>query len=322
MHDQGFYTGRHRPQASSPPHKVKPLSDNSGLVWADGPFPHLRFADLNGYDAFSHGVFTRLGGGSGPPYDSLNTSYTVGDRPVCVDDNLIRIEKAIGAGPLLFLNQVHEDDFLVIGGERAPIPKTIRRADALMTDRPGFPLMIKLADCQSVILYDPVQGAVANVHCGWRGHVKNILAKTVDGMAAGFGCRASDIVAAVSPSLGGPCCAEFTTHEEIFPVHFKEHMVRKDYFDLWDLSRRQLIEAGVKDVNIHISGICTRCRTDLFFSHRAEGLTGRFCTVAMLVDEGKRSRKSEVGSQKSAPPLAEGTAPPKDGGISATLRQV
>jgi YfiH family protein len=141
-----------------------------------------------------------------------------------------------------------------------------------------------VADCQSVILYDPVRKAVGNVHCGWRGHVRNILAKSVAEMTSGFGSRAEDLIAAVGPSLG-PCCAEFKTHETIFPAHFKAHMARRNFFDLWALSRAQLIEAGIKTRHVFISGICTRCRTDLFFSHRAEGLTGRFCTVAMLVDD-------------------------------------
>ena len=59
-------------------------------------------------------------------------------------------------------------------------------------------------------------------------------------------------------------------------------MVRKNYFDLWDLSRWQLMTAGLKKEHIEMARICTRCRTDLFYSYRAEGVTGRFATVAML----------------------------------------
>ena len=59
-------------------------------------------------------------------------------------------------------------------------------------------------------------------------------------------------------------------------------MVRKNYFDMWQISRRQLIEAGLNKENIEVAGICTRCRTDLFYSYRAEGTTGRFATVVML----------------------------------------
>ena len=59
-------------------------------------------------------------------------------------------------------------------------------------------------------------------------------------------------------------------------------MVRPNYFDLWEISRYQLLRAGLEERNIEIAGICTHCRTDLFYSYRAEGNTGRFATVAMI----------------------------------------
>jgi polyphenol oxidase len=59
-------------------------------------------------------------------------------------------------------------------------------------------------------------------------------------------------------------------------------MVRENHFDLWSLSSTQLIDAGVRRERIEVAGICTRCRTDLFFSYRKEGNTGRFGTAAML----------------------------------------
>ena len=89
--------------------------------------------------------------------------------------------------------------------------------------------------------------------------------------------------AAVGPSLG-PCCAEFRTYEEIFPPEFEKFMVRKNYFDLWAVSRMQLLDAGLDKAHVHIAGICTRCRTDLFYSYRGEGVTGRFGTVVMLAE--------------------------------------
>jgi copper oxidase (laccase) domain-containing protein len=128
---------------------------------------------------------------------------------------------------------------------------------------------------------DPKKKVIANVHCGWKGNALNILGSALGRMISDFGSRVSDIKAAVGPSLG-PCCAEFVTYEQIFPREFSRFMVRKNYFDLWEISRWQLMEAGIEGENIEIAGICTRCRTDLFYSYRAEGITGRFATVVML----------------------------------------
>jgi hypothetical protein len=105
--------------------------------------------------------------------------------------------------------------------------------------------------------------------------------RVIERMEKEFGCRAGSLYAAISPSLG-PCCAEFVTYRDIFPPCFRRFMVRENYFDLWALTRFQLQEAGLAAEKISVAGLCTKCRTDLFFSYRAEGVTGRFCIAAML----------------------------------------
>lgn len=59
-------------------------------------------------------------------------------------------------------------------------------------------------------------------------------------------------------------------------------MTQKAYFNLWEISRYQLLEAGLKNEHIEVAGICTRCRREMFYSYRGEGETGRFATVIML----------------------------------------
>ena len=163
--------------------------------------------------------------------------------------------------------------------------QSVGESDAVITNIPRLGLLVKQADCQAVFLYDPINRVIASVHCGWRGQKLGLLGLVVQRMEAEFGCSAANMLAAIGPSLG-PCCAEFITHKEIFPAEFTEFMIRDNYFDLWALSRRQLLDARLKSENIETAEICTRCRTDLFFSYRAEGVTGRFASVAMLTEPG------------------------------------
>jgi YfiH family protein len=246
---------------------------------------YLQFIFFSDYDYLTHGIFTRIGGVSKPPYDTLNTSYNVGDRPERVKKNLRIIKGAIGAGRLIFMNQVHGADIVILRKDDHSRIESDAYADALITDIPSVALMVKQADCQGVILYDPVKAVLAIAHCGWRGNVRNILGSVVAKMRSNFGCGESEILAAIGPSLG-PCCAEFTSYKEIFPEGFKGFMVRDNHFDLWEISRRQLIDAGLLENRIEIARICTRCNTDLFYSYRGEGATGRFATVAMLQETG------------------------------------
>ncbi len=241
----------------------------------------LQFPRLMSYNRLVHAVFTRKGGVSEAPYDTLNISYDTNDRPECVSKNMEIIRDAIGAKSLVFMNQVHGKEILVLRqhdfhGLKGPV-----NADAMVTDIPQLALMVKQADCQGVLLYDPTKDVVANVHCGWRGNVLNILKCVVERMTSEFGCFATDLAAAIGPSLG-PCCSEFVDYEDIFPEAFRLFMVRKAYFDLWKISRYQLLEAGLKNEHIEVAGICSRCKSHLFYSYRGEGETGRFGTVVML----------------------------------------
>jgi copper oxidase (laccase) domain-containing protein len=80
----------------------------------------------------------------------------------------------------------------------------------------------------------------------------------------------------------GPCCAEFKTYKDIFPEHFQKYMIGECNFDFWAISEMQLVDAGLNGDNIEKADICTKCRTDIFFSYRGEGISGRFATVAMI----------------------------------------
>jgi len=237
---------------------------------------------LAAFKELRHGFFTRQGGVSSEPYRSLNLSLTVGDRPEAVAENRRLVQEALGLDFLASASQVHGRREAVVAENPEDPVGEMEAADILLTDRPGVGLLIKQADCQAVALYDPGRRVVAIVHCGWRGQVQNVLAEAVTRLRVRFGCRPPDLYAVVSPSLG-PCCAEFLNFRREFPPEFWPYQVRPNYFDLWRLSRDQLLAAGLKPERLDLAGLCTRCRNDEFFSYRRDGVTGRQGTVIGLV---------------------------------------
>lgn len=250
---------------------------NNGLSY----YQYARFSTLPG---LIHGVFTRHGGLSQGPYQSLNLSSSVGDDPEKVAGNRALIKTVLGVDGLQSLNQVHGKKMVVIGnggGVAGTSGSGAESGDILMTCLPGQGLMIKQADCQSVVLYDPCHKAVANIHCGWRGNVLNVLGEAVKGMAATYGSRPAELFAGIGPSLG-PCCAEFIHYEREIPRPYWKYQIRPFYFDLWQLSRDQLLAAGLLEDRIELAGICTSCQTEDFFSYRKEKTTGRFATIIAL----------------------------------------
>ncbi len=245
--------------------------------------PKHEFGIFKAFPNVVHAVFTRHGGVSQKPFDSLNTGFSTGDDPECVSANRSRILKTVGASFVpVFLHQVHGSDIAVVENSPGPVP--VYRADGAVTKGPGKLLFVQVADCQSVLLYDPVQNVAANVHSGWRGSIKNIVGRCLDKMAEAFGTDPAAVAAGIGPSLG-PCCAEFINYRTEIPEALWGYRRNGTFcFDFWELTCDQLREKGVKSGNIENMNICTKCFSKDFFSYRKEKQTGRFATVIGILE--------------------------------------
>ncbi len=219
-----------------------------------------------------HGSFGRQGGVSLGSLAELNVGQSVGDEPWRVEQNRRLIREALGLPVLVSARQVHGAGVAVVATAPAA-DLELADCDALVSACPGVGLLICQADCQAVMLYDPVRRVAANVHAGWRGSALNIIAATIATMRQDFASRPEDLRAAISPSLG-PCCAEFVHYRRELPPEFQAYQVRENFFDFWAISRDQLLAAGLLPEHIEAARICTRCHAD-FFSYRRVRACGR-----------------------------------------------
>jgi YfiH family protein len=240
---------------------------------------YLQFEQLADFPEIAHGVFERKSGCSHAPFDRLNVSFSVGDDPLRVQRNRRLVAQWLEAPELVFSRQVHGDAVRVVdaaaGAAAAP------EADAMVTAQPGRFLVMQVADCQSILMYDPRRRVVANVHSGWRGSVANIAGRTLKAMQHRFGCSAADVRVGIGPSLG-PCCAEFVHYRDEIPRELWGYRRGAAHFDFWAMSRDQLMDGGIPGEQIEVSGLCTKCHTQRFFSYRADQTTGRFPAVIGL----------------------------------------
>ncbi|MDR3569461.1 MAG: polyphenol oxidase family protein [Syntrophobacteraceae bacterium] len=245
--------------------------------------PRITFQNLSRVAGLFHGVFTRRGGVSAPPYESLNVAANNGDSIEAVGENLARVKETAGVEWLVSSNQVHGDGLNFIDAKAAKklevrAPMLISPpGDALSTNMTDLGLLIKIADCQSILLVDPDSRVIANIHSGWRGSVLDIAGKTVRSLKR-LGLNPAKTLAAVSPSLG-PCCAEFINYKREIPEKFWPFRVGPLHFDFWALTRSQLTAAGLREENIEIAAKCTVCGKADFFSYRGEGETGRMASI-------------------------------------------
>lgn len=250
----------------------------------------IRFASI----AAPHAVSTRHGGVSKAPYASLNVGYGTPDEEDRVADNRRLLTAALGIAPEAVVagRLSHGNEVTVFHGTAIPaVARPVRSgsqrrdraflSDAAVSDVPGLYFLLTFADCVPLLFHDPVRGVVGAAHAGWRGTAAGIAGRVVAAMRGGFGCAPADIRAAIGPSIG-PCC--YAVGEDV-PVTFRAHgndpHVRAGRLDLWAGNEAQLRAAGIRDVER--ADLCTSCRPDLFYSHRAEhGRTGRFALVAGL----------------------------------------
>jgi YfiH family protein len=251
-----------------------------------GAVEYLECVPLREMGFVSHAFCTRREGVSAGAFASLNFSTSEGDPEERVGANWDRTAEAFGLTRRQFFNvhQVHGSDVLAIDD---PAFRTYTcqplRYDAIVTGRPGLALCIRTADCVPILLADPRTGAVAAVHAGWRGTALGVAARAVCCLRERHAADPRDILAAVGPAIG-PCCYEVDA-----PVHEAMEARGADpsallrpagpgkwKFDLAAANRAQLLGGGLLPEHVFLSGECTSCREDRYFSHRRDrGKTGR-----------------------------------------------
>ena len=234
-------------------------------------------------------VFTRQGGVSPAPWNSLNVGGTVGDDANRVRENRARSFATLGRNfhSLFDVWQVHSADVVYADAPRPP-EVDHHKADIIFTDNPEVTLYMRFADCVPILLYDPKKGVVGIAHAGWMGTIRGASISAVRAMIEHYGSQPGNIMAAIGPSIG---VDHYEVGLEVISqvkqafgkdanrlIEFRDG---RTYLDLWAANRVQLENSGVGQ--IEIAGLCTACHLDDWFSHRAEkGRTGRFGALIAL----------------------------------------
>lgn len=262
--------------------------------------PFLTYNSLSEINFIKHGFSTRLGGVSEGIFSTMNLAFNRGDDPDAVTENYRRLCNSIGLefdslvasaqDHHTFVRKVTRDD----RGVGITRPRDIQSVDALITDDPEVTLVTYYADCTPLFFVDTVKKTVGLAHAGWRGTVGRIGQKVVEKMTAEYGTNPADLVCAVGPAISKCCyevdlsCAQqfyalgdLDNSRFVFPKKNDKFML-----DLLECNRQILVAAGVRPENITLSDLCTRCNSDLLWSHRAtNGQRGTMCAFMHIKEE-------------------------------------
>ena len=243
---------------------------------------------------------TKRGEGSGN-YAGFNITHYCGDTAEHVTECRSELCKEFGItdDKLILPRQTHGCSILCIdNGHIALTPQEqkelLEGIDAVVTDLPRTCIGVSTADCIPVLLYDEHRRVVAAIHAGWRGTVAGIATKCLTVMGNKYGCSAIDIKAIIAPGIsldsfevGDEVYQEFANSGSAMERIAKRYPApqgEKWHIDLWEANRLQLIEAGVKEENIQVAGICTyKCHNEFFSARRLGIQSGRIFNGIMLI---------------------------------------
>ncbi len=208
-------------------------------------------------------------------FGSHITAFFTGKSPGADIDKIARIA-SVSKENIYLPIQKHTDKILLLDSDFSP-----KIADAVITRTRGIFIGVQVADCVPVLLCDIKKSVLGVVHAGWRGTAAGILKKTISEMCDKFSSDAEDIKVALGPGIRW-CCYNvgYDVFESVERASGKgQYHIQKGEtlcLDLSNANKYQAISSGIPEENIWMSGECTYCNPDRFYSYRySKGSTGR-----------------------------------------------
>jgi YfiH family protein len=229
------------------------------------------------------GISLRTGGVSHAPYAALNLAEHVGDDATAVATNKRILFRQTGLKDLRCCRQVHGNCVIDVDNTAGASLENPPEADALVAACHGVTLGIFTADCVPIFILDIETPAIGIAHAGWRGTLARIAVNMLARMQNRFGTLATNCQIHLGPSIQKCCYTVSTELLEQFTQRFGSTVHNGTNLSLQTANVNQLTDIGLPATSISVSTLCTACRTDLFYSHRAEaGRTGRMLSFIQL----------------------------------------
>lgn len=222
-----------------------------------------------------HAFFKRHGGVSQGACTSLNFSGSL-DSVENIAENRKRALNVVKMpfDEVAYLRQIHSD--IVCMAQAG-----WQEGDALVTREKNRPLAVSGADCYPLLFHDPENHVIGAAHCGWKGTLAKLAAKTIDEMVH-LGADRNEVRVVVGPGI---CKSHYEVSEELIQqfvqAGFSPACYEGRHLDLAACNREVLLNAGIPEIHIELCGNCTY-ESDFFSHRRDEGQTGRTWSVIML----------------------------------------
>ena len=239
-----------------------------------GPASFFVFEELEDIPGFVHAFTSRQ-------TDAPNQQPNPSDE-VTLEQKLLLESLGLQPKQLFFLHQVHSNRVVTVKAPtwKASGPTVLGSADGVITLLPAQFPVIRTADCLPILVLLAEKKQVCVLHTGWRGTRDRITREGVSQFLDITQASPQQLIAAIGPCIR-KCCYEVgpeVRSQYAESGHDLDRCFSGPQLDLVEANSAQLQELGV--TRILDAKMCTACRTDLFYSYRSEGETGRMWLLA------------------------------------------
>jgi YfiH family protein len=210
-----------------------------------------------------------------------NLSYKYNKNDAILNREKLAKKLDINFDNIIYMDQTHGDNIETVKNRDK---KYFINTDAIITNIKNIALLVTVADCIPISIYDKVNHCIGVVHSGRDGTYCKIIQKTIQKMVIEYGTILDNIIVYFGPSIG-ECCYEVGSDiSNTFDNKFKNSKTDNNHLNLQEINKQIIIKMGIKPKNIVISNICTSCNNKEYFSYRKNRDSSRFGIIFMLRD--------------------------------------
>jgi YfiH family protein len=231
-------------------------------------------------DIILSGVTTKSTGEFAPFGYSISQSDILGIEETENNLHLFAKQFGIDRKKIKMKKQIHSDLIYIVNEDDESAD-----GDGLITNQKGLLILVKVADCAGILLFDPINEVVAAIHSGWRGTQQQIVMKAIEMMYDNFGSSPLDLLAFISPCASKE---KYEVGEDVaknFPQSISSIGNGKYLFDNKNEIKLQILSMGINEKNIEISNICTIENEDYHSFRRDKEKSGRMAAFIMMIDK-------------------------------------
>ncbi|OGU58684.1 MAG: hypothetical protein A2X64_09295 [Ignavibacteria bacterium GWF2_33_9] len=213
-----------------------------------------------------------------PPFGfSISQADIFTEQEVVQNRKILANELGFSLEKFIYQKQIHSN---IVNIAKSNFP--IYESDGLITNEKELILVLSLADCCGIMVYDNQNQVIGAFHSGWKGTKLKIAESGIEKMVLQFGSKPGNLKIWLTPSAGGDEYEVGKDVAQFFPNSTQQISDEKWFFDNKKEILFQMLELGIQKENIEISPVSTISDKRFHSYRRDKNKSGRMAAFICL----------------------------------------